>query len=309
MIWLGLALVLAGIAIWPFRREWSLKPMDAEARRGAPGLFARLSRGVTHYQWAGPAGGPVVVCVHGLTTPSFVWNGLIPVLAGLGYRVLTYDLYGRGYSDRPGGVQDRAFFLGQLAELLDAEGVTGPMTLIGYSMGGSIVTCFAAAHPDRVNRVVLIAPAGVRRLRFGWRARLSLVPGIGDWMMRLIYPAMHRKGTEAERDLPSAVPGIVDLQQAELDYRGFTPAVLASFRGILSEDLAPDHGKIASAGLPVTAILGADDALIPLSIGERLEDWHGPGNVSVIDGAGHGLTYTHAERIGAILTETLGPAA
>ena len=109
--------------------------------------------------------------------------------------------------------------------------------------------------------------------------------------------AIHRAGTEQERDLPSAVPGIVDLQQRELEYQGFTPAVLSSFRGMLSGALAPHHRAIAKAGIPVLAVLGETDALIPVSIGETLREWHPTAQVVVIDGAGHGVTYTHASEV------------
>lgn len=81
--------------------------------------------------------GPVAVCVHGLTTPSFVWHGLARGLATFGYRVLIYDLYGRGYSDRAPGHQDQAYFLQQLNDLLEDQQIKGDITLLGYSMGGA----------------------------------------------------------------------------------------------------------------------------------------------------------------------------
>ena len=73
------------------------------ARADAPGRFALLSRGATHYQFLGLRGGPLAICVHGLSTPSFVFEALAAFLIGRGYRVLIYDHYGRGYSDRSKG--------------------------------------------------------------------------------------------------------------------------------------------------------------------------------------------------------------
>ena len=305
MIWLGLALVLAGIAILPFRREARRKVMDADARKEAPGDFVTLSDGVTHYQWIGPTRGPVVVCIHGLTTPSFVWHGLAPILNGLGYRVLIYDLFGRGYSDRPKGAQTRAFFLRQLTELLASQGLREDLTVFGYSMGGAIATGFAAAHPGMIRQVVLLAPAGIRMPKLGISTRISRWPGIGEWLMLLTYPSVHHKGCEAERTLPSSVPGIVDLQQAELGVQGFTPAVLSSFRGILSENFEDAHRQIAAQGLPMLVILGEEDPLIPPSVAGPLVAWHRLARVEVIAGAGHGLTYTHTAEIGAHVTAFL----
>lgn len=309
MIWIGFALLVLGLAIWPFWRERQLKPMDETERQSAPGQFANLSKGLTHYTWHGPTDGPVAVCIHGLTTPSFVWGGLVPTLTSMGYRVLTYDHYGRGYSDRPEGLQDRRFFLDHLNELLDDQGVTGDLTVLGYSMGGAIATCFAAQNTDRVKQAVLLAPAGIRMPTLGWRAKLGLKPGIGDWLMLLIYGRMHRQGVEAERELPSAVPGIVDLQLKELEYQGFVPATLASYRGIISEDLRPDHLKIADKNLPLLTVLGETDPLIPPAAGPILKDMNPNAQVEVIAGAGHGVPYTHAEAVAGHLQDFLRPRA
>ena len=109
MLWFVL-LVLALAALLPFADEWRRKPMNAAARTVARGDFADLSQGRTCYRWTGPLRGPVAVCVHGLTTPSQVWDSIAEGLAAQGFRVLTYDLYGRGFSDRPPGRQDAGFF-------------------------------------------------------------------------------------------------------------------------------------------------------------------------------------------------------
>src|SRR6056297_2990067 len=133
MIWLGfLALALAGLAAAPFLREAAKPTMDDTARRSAPGSFGTLSRGVTHYRWMGAARGPVAVCVHGLTTPSFVWHGVAQGLGAMGFRVLIYDLYGRGYRDPPGGPQHRAVFPTQHEDMLDDQVVDRHNTLLVY---------------------------------------------------------------------------------------------------------------------------------------------------------------------------------
>ncbi|MGR3617231.1 MAG: alpha/beta fold hydrolase [Paracoccaceae bacterium] len=110
MTW-AILLILLLVLVWPFIREARKPEMTQKQRANALGEFAQLSQGLTHYQWIGPLRGPIAVCVHGLTTPSFVWGGIAQGLAKMGFRVLVYDLYGRGFSDRPKGQQDRVFFL------------------------------------------------------------------------------------------------------------------------------------------------------------------------------------------------------
>lgn len=309
MIWLGLALALVLVLAAPLLRE-GLKPRIGTEQGRAPGAFATLSRGRTHYRWIGREDGAVTVCVHGLTTPSFVWDGLAEGLAGTGRRVLVYDLYGRGFSDRPGGAQDAAFFTGQLRELLADQGVTGPVTLIGYSMGGAITTAHAAAHPDAVRRLILIAPAGLGH-DLGPVARIVARGGpLALWLMLAAFPRSFRRGCEAERALPSSVPGIVDRQQAQLRWRGFVPAVARSLSGMLAQDLSPHHARIALAGTPVHAIWGAEDTVIPIACKDRLAMLNPGARQIVIAGAGHGLTYTHtAAVLSACLDSGQGPAA
>ena len=55
--------------------------MGEIARADAPGDFCRLKNGLTHYRYFGPKTGALIVCIHGLTTPSFVFEALAEELA------------------------------------------------------------------------------------------------------------------------------------------------------------------------------------------------------------------------------------
>nr|WP_196780482.1 alpha/beta hydrolase [Roseovarius gahaiensis] len=292
MIWWALAAVALAIAAAPFLLERA-RPTVAKARPDAPGQVAHLPRGDTHYQWTGPQDGPMAVCIHGLTTPSFVWGPIAKGLAGQGFRVLSYDLYGRGYSARPRGAQDAAFFVAQLEDLLDALGVDQPVTLLGYSMGGAIAAAFAAKHIQRIRQLVLLAPAGMGH-DLGPVARLVVNHNrLGQWLFMAFYARSYRAALEAERDTASSIPDAVDLQLAELELRGFRPAVLSSLRGVLDEDMQPAHHAIAAAGLPVLAIWAREDEVIPIAGLGKLAEWNRAARQEVIEGAGHAVAYTH----------------
>ena len=105
MLWFStLLLPFLGIGAYPFVRE-ALRPDVATAREKTKraGQIAALPSGKTWYSWHGLQDGPVAVCVHGLSTPAFVWGAVVDILVAQGFRVLTYDLYGRGLSDRAPG--------------------------------------------------------------------------------------------------------------------------------------------------------------------------------------------------------------
>ena len=292
MTWWALAAVALAIVAAPFILE-RLRPSIAKARADAPGQMADLPRGATHYQWVGPQDGPIVVCIHGLTTPSFVWGPIAKGLAKQGFRVLSYDLYGRGYSARPRGAQDAAFFVAQLEDLLDTLGVDQPVTLLGYSMGGAIAAAFAAKHATRIRQLILLAAAGMGH-ELGPVARLVVNQNrLGKWLFMVFYARSYRAALEAERDMPSSLPDAVDLQLAELEWRGFRPAVLSSLRGVLDEDMQPAHHAIAAAGLPVLAIWARADEVIPIAGLGKLAEWNRAARQEVIEGAGHAVAYTH----------------
>ena len=83
-------------------------------RDGQRGHCAHLSRGVTHFELAGPEEGPMVVFVPGLTIPLAFWDAIVAPLHTRGYRTLTYSAYGRGYSERVRAAYGPELFVGQL---------------------------------------------------------------------------------------------------------------------------------------------------------------------------------------------------
>ncbi|MGK7654756.1 alpha/beta fold hydrolase [Roseovarius sp. B08] len=300
---IGWALVAAGAAIAaaPFAAEAVRSRVGDRHRAVASGQTANLPCGATFFSWQGPKNGPVAVCIHGLTTPSFVWGPIAEHLTNMGFRVLVYDLHGRGLSARPKGVQDSGFFNAQLLALLDHEGVEGDITVLGYSMGGAIASGFAASHPDRLRQLCLIAPAGLGH-DLGPVADMAVShPALGRWMMLGFYGRSLRRALDAERALPSAIPDMVDMQIAESRKHGFAPAVMASLRGIMDEDMTLAHRTIGEARIPTIAIWGEKDDVIPLSGRDRLSELNPSARNVVISGAGHALAYTHVSEVTAIL--------
>jgi pimeloyl-ACP methyl ester carboxylesterase len=154
------ALLLGCIAVLVAYRikDPERRTLDAAARQEAPGHFVRLADGVTHYEMAGPDTGRVVVLAAGFSVPAYIWDSLYQGLAASGFRVIRYDYYGRGWSDRPKATYDQDFFARQLAGLLDSLRITGAVDLAGLSSGGAIVTSFADRHPGRVRTLIYVDP-------------------------------------------------------------------------------------------------------------------------------------------------------
>lgn len=297
MIWVYLFLAAGGLSA-------AALPIYQEAKRRPPPTrtpMAKLPQGDTYYRWYGPENGSVALCVHGLSTPSIAYHELAQHLARMGYRVLVYDLFGRGASASVKGRQTPAFFARQLNDLLVDQGVTDDITLIGYSMGGSICAHVAAENPDRFRELILLAPAGMGE-ELGRLPRLAARwPVIGDWAFFLGYPQHMRAGLDQDTDTGSPAPSILKQQRAELNRRGFVGAVLSSLRGTLDHTQEAAHRKLAQSDLPVTAIWGQEDTVIRLRALGTLTQWNRHAEQVVIDGAGHGLPHTHAAEVAQAL--------
>lgn len=288
--------VLIVLALLPAVLERRRKPMNAALRRNAPGEFATLSQGVTHYRWIGPVRGPVIVAIHGLTTPSPVFDDLAGYLGGLGYRTLVYDLYGRGYSDAVAGPQNDTFFLRQLDDLLADQKLTEDVTLMGYSMGGAIAAAFAGAQPHRVARVILLASAGmtINESQF-WRTCRRL-PVLGDWIAGVFGAG------QIAADAASGT-SIGAIQLAELNRRGYVPAILSSRRHMLAASQEKALRVLGHEDVPVQAIWGGQDKVIPLTSLGLLAQWDRNAEQEVLADADHSLPWRHAEAVALFLKD------
>ncbi|MDC1381656.1 alpha/beta hydrolase [Octadecabacter sp.] len=304
MGWAILLAILGGLASLPWLAESRRSSADA-FRKKAPGRFAKLSQGVTHYQWLGRVRGPVVVCIHGLTTPSPVWYAIAQGLAGLGYRVLVYDLYGRGFSDAPRGPQTGDFFARQLSDLLEHQELEDDVTLMGYSMGGSIATHFTAKYPDRVRRMILLASGGAWLREDKLTEFCRKTPFAGDWGHAVIAARKDRRALRSRLGRTFDIRGIVELQLAEYESRGFLRSVLSSRRHMLSDMQEDAHRAIGRAGIPVVGIWAEKDEVIPLKSLGTLTQWNRAIRQEVIAGADHEVGFTHSSDVIDVLRDVL----
>ncbi|KAG8699939.1 hypothetical protein FRC09_006276 [Ceratobasidium sp. 395] len=129
-----------------------------------------LPKGRVKYWLIGPEDGKRVVLIHGLSMPSLIWKPVANRLAKTGFRVLIYDLYGRGYSEAPDAQTtnyDADLYITQLALLMQAVGWR-KTRVIGLSMGGAIAAAFASQFPWLVeSNVTFIASVGVMESAIG----------------------------------------------------------------------------------------------------------------------------------------------
>jgi len=256
--------------------------LDDAVRRGTPGQFVRLTDGYTHYELGGPATGRIIVLAAGFSVPYYIWDPTFAALTDAGMRVLRYDYYGRGFSDRPDVPYDQAFYVRQLAELLDALRVTDPIDLVGLSLGGSIVTSVADQHPDRVGSLVYVdpsfrqpeaAPAGSAAV---WSFLTAILTEPG-WPDEQLGDFLH----------PERFPDWPDRYRVQMQYRGFRRARLSELKANAAVDQREEVARVGKHDRPVLVVWGRQDPVVPYEESAALLDAMPRARLVTVDDAGH----------------------
>jgi long-chain acyl-CoA synthetase len=125
--------------------------------------------------------GRTIVFLHGFGGQAMQWRYQLNKFA-LKNRVIAIDLRGHGLSDKPTVGYEAESILGDLEMALELLGVRGQFALVGHSFGGAVATDYALRHPERVERLVLIATAGKFRLNPFFRLGLHMP----SWMLRSV---------------------------------------------------------------------------------------------------------------------------
>ncbi len=281
-----------------------LLPLDDTARQLAPGKFAELPNGQVHYQWFGPEDGEITVLVHGFSTSSFVWAGLIEPLTAAGLRVLTYDHYGRGWSDRPKAVYSEVFFDNQLSDLLKHLDIRQPVNIVGYSMGGGVGTYFTANHSGQVKKLALIAPAGFP-VEIGVLAEVIKFPVAGDWLMDVLGSGTMIAEMSKAENQGVAIPDLLERYKIQMSYKGYLPALLSTLRHFPMNNMSASYRSVGDMGIPVLALWGSEDRIVPAENAERLSLLVPQASVRIIEGGTHAITYSRPEEVSSALTDFL----
>jgi pimeloyl-ACP methyl ester carboxylesterase len=133
--------------------------------------------------------GEPVVMVHGNPTWSFYYRDLIDALSGQ-YRTIALDHIGCGFSDKPDDAKydyTLSSRVDDLEALLDHRGVTQGITLVVHDWGGMIGMAYAARHPERIARLIILNtgafPLPVAKA-FPWPLWICRNTKLGAWLVR-----------------------------------------------------------------------------------------------------------------------------
>jgi len=251
-------------------------------------LLVQTSFGKTFMRISGPTDAPPLVLLPGGGCNSLIWNANINVLSQ-SYRTYALDnIYDYGRSIYTREITSGNDFSDWLNELFDTLRVGNDIRIMGYSYGGWVTSQYALHHPERLSRVVLIAPASTvlpLPSEYLLGMLLTLIP-TRYFKAKAVYWAwsdLAKKGAIGRQ----LVEDRIDYYQIALESFKFkqpvNPTVLTDYEIQLLEIpiffLVGEHETAYSAG----------DAISRLNrVNPRIR-------TELISGTGHDLMFTHTE--------------
>lgn len=222
------------------------------------GRILHLRGGEMQVLERGPRNAAPIVLVHCFTCAIDWWDGMIPRL-DRDHRVVALDLRGYGGSEKPGSgysMEDQAAFV---AEALARLGVRDA-TVVGHSLGGTVVTALNEGFPKLVRRLVIIDQAPDESYESGglpFTAELTFTPVLGPALWRVTPDFAIRDGLGA-----AFAPGYDVPDRFVQDFRRMT---YTSYTSDTEEgdysNATPLDRRIARSGTPLLAIFGAEDQI------------------------------------------------
>jgi pimeloyl-ACP methyl ester carboxylesterase len=289
----------------PFRsaeaREKYLKLYDKRAKKwpvASESIMVDTSCGQTFVRLSGPAGARPLVLLHGVSGNSLQW---IPNIRALSQNFRTYaldNIYDKGRSIYTKPITSADDFVNWLEELFKVLDLGDKINLMGLSYGGWITAQYALRFPKRLNKIVLIAPAGtILPISFKWivRAVLCAIPlryftrSFMYWLLK----DLTRQGPSGRAFLEESV------DEAYLAFRSFKPKRLVN-----PTVLTDEEWRMIEA--PALYLVGENEKIYPARKAiRRLNEVAPQIKTELIPQAGHDLTIVQVEMINNKVLEFL----
>jgi len=248
------------------------------------------------YELSGPEGAPVIAFSNSLGTTLAMWDAQAKALSG-SFRCLRCDTRGHGRSQ----VTEPGFSVDDLAEdlngLLDALGIRRAH-VVGLSLGGMTGQALAVLHPDKVERLVLVATAAYLPPQSLWQERADIVRQKG--MAAVADNVIKRWFTPAEQANPGAAATLRVLTE-EIDAQGYANCCLAIGRMDL-------RSRIGAITAPTLVISGAQDPATPIAMGEEIAAMVPGAEFAVVPDAAHLIAVERPDALTALIAGFVGGA-
>ncbi|MFT4982526.1 MAG: pimeloyl-ACP methyl ester carboxylesterase [Bacteroidia bacterium] len=259
------------------------------------GEYAQLSDGKVRYEIGGPEDGEKVVLVHGLMGHFHIWDYQFKFLVEHGFRVLRYDLYGRGFSERVKAQHDARLFMSQLKDLLKHVKFNSPFHLVGLSMGGAISTRYTSHHPELVKSLFLVDCYGIPTPNDPF-IKLVQPKGIGEAFLGILGPPILKRAPIKAVFDKKRHKGFAKWFSALTVIKRSKRALLSTFRNFMLENHVPHYERINKLDIPKMILWGREDAVLPFSYGQKIHALVPSAKFEVFEKCGHVPQFEEADK-------------
>lgn len=252
---------------------------------------------------AGRRDGPPVVLVHGLgQNGARDWSRLLPALADR-YALYALDLPGFGESDKGNRLYSPASFAGAIENAVGRR-LGGRFVLIGHSMGAAVSLAYAAAYPERIERLILVDMAGVlqRTVYVEFLSRAGMRATTGGYFEDAPWftASLHTLLTRADSAPFTTDPVVTSAAVRKQLFRG-DPNAIAAYT-LVGHDFSR---ALRSVAAPTLLIWGSEDKVAPLRTGQLAAATIRNARLAIIPGAGHAPMLQAPERFNSIVLDEL----
>lgn len=271
----------------------------------AGGSFIQLSDGFCHYDFYKSEGSQSVVLIHGFSVPYYIWDPTFNCLAESGFQVLRYDLFGRGYSDRPNAVYNIHLFVRQLKELLDALELKNPVHLVGLSMGGPISASCMDRFPERIRSLTLIDPAGARPVRQSLALKAVKIPILPELIFGLFGGEHLARSIASDFFTSDLIDQFQKKYRIQMRYKGFLRAILSTIRNGMLDSFHETYRRVGELKKPTLLFWGKNDTTVPFAESRNLMTAIPHTEFHPIENCGHIPHFEQPARVNPLLLQFL----
>lgn len=265
--------------------------------------YLHLEQGITRYQVYGNDSDPTIILIHGFNAFIESWNPNIESLVDAGYRVIAYDLWGRGLSTKPRGELNLKVFRKQLDSLLNHLGVE-KVSLLGSSFGCVVASDYALNNSGRVAKLALVGPAGWPSAGNSSNELINL-PVLGDVVFHYFGEKILRPKVEAYLYNKNDYSWVVEKWNEFAALPGFTRASLSILRHSPVLDYSEGWAKLGNLGKPTLFIWGKQDVSFPFANAEKAATLIPHAKIVGIDEAAHWVNIEKAPEVNSELVSFL----
>lgn len=268
------------------------------------GAIAQLSNGKVRYEFVGPENGEVVVLIHGLMGHMHIWDNQFKFLVDQGYRVLRFDLYGRGFSERIKDDHGSELFMAQVSDLLEFVGIREKFHLVGLSMGGAISTRFASHHPEKVRSIFLVDCYGIPTPQ-DLGIRIVQPKGIGELFIGTFGGPILKRAPIKSVFYKEKHKGFAKWFSAPLVIKGSKRALLSTLRNFMLENHVPHYERLNHLDIPKLILWGKEDKILPYSYGQKIHLLMPSARFETFENCGHIPQFEEPEKFNALTLQFL----